>query len=83
MGQTCMWQHLFEHFTNEGYFSFLEDVTITFINKTGPKDPNQHEQYGRHFGKKIEPLGFKVEDVGLCWDFLEQAICVIWTAIIG
>ena len=31
----------------------------------------------------MEPLGFKVEDVGLFWDFLEQAICVIWTAIIG
>ena len=51
---------------------------------TDPKDPNQHEQYRRHFGKKIEPLSFKVEDVGLFWDFLElYAICVIWTAIIG
>ena len=38
--QTCMQQHLFEHFTAEGCCGFFEDVTITLIDKTGPKDPN-------------------------------------------
>ena len=42
-GQTCMQQHLFEHFTNEGQCSFLDNVTITFIDKTDPKDPNRRE----------------------------------------
>ena len=27
-GQTCMQQHLYEHFASEGHCSFLEDVTI-------------------------------------------------------
>ena len=40
MGQSCMQQHLFEHCAKEGYCSFLKDVTITFIEKTDPKDPN-------------------------------------------
>ena len=31
--QTCMQQQLFEHFD---HFSFLEDVTITFIDKNNP-----------------------------------------------
>ena len=44
-GQTCMQQHLYEHFAGEGHCSFLEDVTITFINKTYPKDPNRREHY--------------------------------------
>ena len=39
-GQTCMQQHLFEHFANEGHCSFIQDVTITSIDKTDPKDPN-------------------------------------------
>ena len=43
--QTCMQRHLFEHFTSEGHCSFLEDVTIIFINKAVPKDLNQREQY--------------------------------------
>ena len=44
-GQTYMQQHLFEHFASESHCSFLEDVTIIFINKTYPKDPNQREHY--------------------------------------
>ena len=36
-GQTCMQQHLFEHFASEGHCSFLEDVTIIFIDKTDPR----------------------------------------------
>ena len=44
-GQTCMQQHLFEHFANEaGHCIFLEDVTITFINKTVSKG-NRWEYY--------------------------------------
>ena len=31
---TCMQQHLFKHFSEEGHHSFLEDVSITLIDKT-------------------------------------------------
>ena len=39
--QTCMQQYLYEHLASEGNCSFLGDVTITFIDKTDPKDPNR------------------------------------------
>ena len=61
-GQTCMQQHLFEHFASEGHCSFLEDVSITFIDKTDPKDPNQREHYWRHTLKTMAPLGLNIED---------------------
>ena len=61
-GQTCMQQHLYEHFASEGHCSFLEDVTITFIDKTDPKDPNRREHYWRHTLKTMAPLGLNVED---------------------
>ena len=59
---TCMQQHLFEHFASEGHCSFLEDVTIIFIDKTDPKDPNRREHYWRHTLKTMAPLGLNVED---------------------
>ena len=62
--QTCMQQHLYEHFASEGNCSFLENVTITFIDKTDPKDPNRREHYWRHTFKTMAPsgLGLNVED---------------------
>ena len=61
-GQTCMQQHLDEHFASECHSSFLGDVTIIFIDKTDPKDPNQREHYWRHTLKKMVSLGLNVED---------------------
>ena len=61
-GQTCMQQHLFEHFTSECHCSFLEHVTIILIDKTDPKDPNRREHYWRHTLKTMALLGLNVED---------------------
>ena len=38
-----MQQHLFEHFSEEGHRSFLEDVSITLIDKTDPSNPLQRK----------------------------------------
>ena len=35
-------------YSSEGYCSFLVEVGITFIGKTGRKDPKQREHYLRH-----------------------------------
>ena len=45
MGQTCMFQYLLEDFASEGHCSFLEDVTITLIDKSDPEDPNRRKDY--------------------------------------
>ena len=38
--ESCMQQNLFEHFSSGDHNSFLDDLSIIFIDKTDPKDPN-------------------------------------------
>ena len=45
--ETCIWEHLFRHFNKEGIDKgFLEDVSITFINKTDTSEPSEREKNG-------------------------------------
>ena len=46
-GAICMEQHLFNHFCTSGHCSFLEDVSLTFIDKTDSSDPLKREDYWR------------------------------------
>lgn len=57
-----MQQHLLEHFGSESRCKFLEDVTITFTDKTDPKDPKRQEYYWRHTLKTMTPLAMNFED---------------------
>ena len=36
-----MQKHLFEHFNEEGYQGFSQDLLITFTDKTDPSEPLQ------------------------------------------
>ena len=38
-----MQEHLFEHFKSEGHNVFLENVSVTLIDKTNGKDPKMTE----------------------------------------
>ena len=40
---SCMQEYLFEHFNEEGHHGFLEDVSITFIDKTDLSEPLKRE----------------------------------------
>ena len=57
-----MEQHSFEHFYNEGHCSFFENVTITFIDKTDPKDPKRQEDYWWHILRMMAPIDLNVEN---------------------
>ena len=57
-----MQQHLFEHFSVEGHHSFLEDVSITLIDKTDPSNSLQKENYWRSTLKAMMPWGLNVEE---------------------
>ena len=37
--ETCMQKHLFRHFSSPGHNGYLNDVSITFIDKTDPSYP--------------------------------------------
>ena len=57
-----MQEHLFEHFNEEEHHRFLEDVSITFIDKTGPSEPLKRENYWNNVLKTMAPLGLNIED---------------------
>ena len=49
-----MQQDLFENFSEEGHHSFLEDVSITLIDKT---DPSNHLQREKKYSKDNGTMG--------------------------
>ena len=59
---TSMQQHPFEHFSEEGHHCFLEDVSISSIDKTDPPNPLQREDYWRSIQKTMAPWELNVED---------------------
>ena len=71
---TYMQQHLFEHFSEEGHHSFLEDVSVTLIDKTDPSNPLQRENYWRITLKTMVPRGLNVEGLNAV---SEIAFCFI------
>ena len=42
-----MQEHLFRHFSSPGHHGFLNDVSVTFIDKTDPSDPLKREHFWR------------------------------------
>ena len=57
---TCIQQHLFNHFCKSGHCGFLEDVSLTFIDKTDPSDPLKREDYWRSTLKTMAPFGLNI-----------------------
>ena len=50
---------MYEHFNLPG---FLNNVSVTLINKTDPKDPTKRKNYCIHTLKSKAPLELNVED---------------------
>ena len=59
-GQSCFQQHIFEHFNSPGHKGFLEDVSITFIDKTDPSVPEKREDYWIQTIKTAAPWGLNI-----------------------
>ena len=56
-----MQRHLYEHFYLPGHSGFFNDVSITLIEKTSPKDPKR-DDYWIYTLKTKAPLRVNVED---------------------
>ena len=61
-GEHFLQRHLYELFNLPGYSGFLNDVSVTRIDKTDPKDPTKQENYWIQTLKTKTPLGLNVED---------------------
>ena len=58
-----MQRHLYEYFNLPGQAGFLNDASVTLIDKTDPKDPTKRDDYWNHTLNTKPPLGINVEDV--------------------
>ena len=56
----CMQEHIFEHFNSEGHTGFLENVSVTFIDKTDSQNPEKRENYWIHTLKTMVPWGLNI-----------------------
>ena len=53
---------VFEHFSSNGYHGFLEDCSITLIDKTNGSDPTRRLEYWRSILKTVTPYGLNTID---------------------
>ena len=59
---TFIQQHLFHHFCTSGHCNFLEDVSLTFVDKTDSSDPLKRKDYWRSTLKTMAPFGLNIEE---------------------
>ena len=57
-----MQEHLYKHFQTEGHKGFLNEASVTFIDKTDGKDPKKRERYWMQALKTMEPYGLNIAD---------------------
>ena len=57
-----MQRHLSIHLCTFGHCGFLEDVSLTFIDKTDPSGPLKRENYWRGTLKTMAPYGLNIEE---------------------
>ena len=53
---------LVRHFSSPDHNGFLNDVSVTFIDKTDPSDPLKRENFWRETLMTMAPYGFNIED---------------------
>ena len=60
--ESCMQQHLYEHFYSKGHNGFLGNVSISLIDKTDGFQPKKRDNYWTRTLKTLAPLGLNVEN---------------------
>ena len=60
--ESCMQEHLFKHFNSMGHSGFLNNVSITLIDKIDGKNPKKREDYWSRTLKTYSTFGLNVED---------------------
>ena len=59
-----MQEHIYEHFNREGHTAFLENVSLTFIDKTDLQNPEKKENYWIQTLKNMVLLGLTLKQQG-------------------
>ena len=53
--EKCMQKYIYCHFESEGYKVFIEDVSVTLIDKTDGSDPMKRRNFRMHTLKSLAP----------------------------
>ena len=61
-GGFCMQHNEFNHFCTSGHAEILNNVSITFIDKTDPLDPLKKKDYWRCILKTMAPFQLDIEE---------------------
>ena len=59
---SCIQEHLYRHFSTPGHGGFLNDVSVTLIDKMDGSDPKKQEDYWMKTLKTMVPYGLNIED---------------------
>ena len=57
-----MQDHLYRYFSSPGHRGFLNDVSVTLIDKTDGSDPKKREDYWMKTLKTMAPYCLNIED---------------------
>ena len=57
ISEPCMQEQIFEHFNSVGHTGFLENVSVTFIDKTDLQNPEKRENYWMQALMTMVPWG--------------------------
>ena len=60
--ESYIYTYDFEHFSSNDHNGFLEDFSITLIDKTDGSDPTRREEYWRRVLKTVTPYGLNTID---------------------
>ena len=60
--EPCMQEHPYKHFSSPGHMRFLNDVSLTLIDKTDGSGPKKREDYWMKTLKSMAPCGLHIED---------------------
>ena len=60
--ESCMQEYLYRHSSSPGHEGFLNDVSVTLIDKTDRSDPKKREDYWMKTLKTTAPYGLNIED---------------------
>ena len=60
--ESCMEEHFFKHFNSTGHNGFLNNVSVTLIDKPDDKNPKKREDCWRRTMKTYSLYRLNVED---------------------
>ena len=60
--ESCMQEHLYRDFSSPDHTGFLNDVSVTLVDKTDESETQKRENYLMNSLKTIAPPGLNIED---------------------